>query len=298
MAGTPYLDTHVHLWTLDDGEQFWARDKIAALHRDFTADDLRRARSGCGVGGAIVVQACPSASDTRHWLARAAGSEQIAGVVGWVDLFAPDLREQVQDYLRSPAFVGLRLMPQDTFGADWMADPRAHAAVATLQALDVSVDILQQVDKLPRARAFFREHPGLRLVLNHGGRPLVMTGQLEPWASEVRAFANETGAVVKCSGFIERAGLEWSKATLKPYVATLLETFGPRRTLFASNWPIMTVGGRYDLWVDTLLEILHELGLPAHAVEDVMWRTAARHYRVRWPGLSTKETTCVHPIAS
>lgn len=283
LRSTPFLDAHIHLWTLDDGEHFWARDKIAALHRDFTEDDLRAARSTCGVGGAIVVQACQSVSETQKWLARAEGSDQIAGVVGWVDLFAGDLREQVERYSRSPAFVGLRPLPQDTFGGDWMSDPRALDAMATLRTMDVSVDTLQQVGNLPRAREFFRQCPGLRLVLNHGGRPLVMTGSLEPWRSDIRAFANETSAVVKCSGLVERAGLEWSKASLKPYVETLLEAFGPSRTMFATNWPIMTIGARYDLWVDTLLEILHDLGLSEEERADLMWRTAARHYRIQWP---------------
>ena len=150
----------------------------------------------------------------------------------------------------------------------------------------MSVDTLQQVGNLPRARAFFRECPGLRLVLNHGGRPLVMTGLLEPWRSEIRAFARETSAVVKCSGLVERAGLEWSIASLKPYVATLLDAFGPSRTMFATNWPIMTIGARYELWVDTLLEILNDLGLSGQERADLMWRTAARHYRIQWPARS------------
>jgi L-fuconolactonase len=282
-ASVPFLDAHVHLWTLDDGERFWARDKIAALHRDFTEDDLRAAGEACGVGGAIVVQACHGTTETMRWLARAEAGGRIAGVVGWLDLFAPDLAGQVARYRVSPRFVGLRPLPPDTFGGDWMADPRAPAAMALLRALDVSVDTLQPVAGLPRARAFFRECPGLRLVLNHGGRPLVMTGELEPWRSEVRAFARETSAVVKFSGLVERAGLEWTPASLEPYVATLLEAFGPRRTMFASNWPIMTIGARYDLWVETLLGLLDRLGLSADERDDVMWRTAARHYRIDWP---------------
>jgi L-fuconolactonase len=279
----PFLDSHVHLWTLDDGEHFWARDKIAALHRDFTEDDLRAEGEACGVGGAIVVQACHSTSETMKWLARATRGGRIAGVVGWLDLFAADLREQIESYRSWSRFVGLRPLPADTFGGDWMADPRAHPAIALLHSMDVSVDTLQPVQGLPRARTFFREHPGLRLVLNHGGRPLVMTGESEPWRSEIGAFARETAAVVKCSGLVERAGLEWTKTLLRPYVATLLDTFGPRRTMFATNWPIVTIGGRYDLWVETLLELLDDLGLTADERDDVMWRTAARHYRIDWP---------------
>ena len=278
-----YLDAHIHLWELNDGEHSWLRDKVAGLHRDFTEDDLRALRGKCDVGGAIVVQACPTTSETKRWLQRAEKSDQLAGVVGWLDLFSDKLKDEVLEYRKSPKFVGLRPLPPDTFGGDWLSDPRSKLAMKTLQALDVSIDTLHRVEDLPRARAFFREFPDLRLVLNHGGRPAVMTGIVDPWRSEIQAFAKETSAVVKCSGLVERAGIEWSKDSVKPYVATLIETFGTRRVMFATNWPVMTISSTYDLWVNTLVQILDELGLSKDEKDDMMWRTASKHYRVAWP---------------
>lgn len=278
-----YLDAHIHLWELNDGEHFWMREKIAALYRDFTEDDLRALRSKCNVGSAIVVQACHTIRETRKWLSRAEKSDQLAGVVGWLDLFSEDLGNEVASYKASPKFVGLRPLPPDTFGGDWLTDPRSKAAIKLLQSLDVSVDTLQRVENLPRARAFFRNFPDLRLVLNHGGRPAVMTGVVEPWRSEIQAFAKETTAVVKISGLVERAGVEWNKETVKPYVSALIEAFGTKRCMFATNWPVSTISSRYDLWVNTLAEILSELGMTRDEKDDIMWRTASRHYRVKWP---------------
>jgi L-fuconolactonase len=143
--------------------------------------------------------------------------------------------------------------------------------------------VLVRVEDLPRARVFLRAFPGLRVVLNHGGRPAVMTGQLEPWATEIRAFARETAAVVKCSGLVERAGVEWSRASVRPYVETLLDAFGPERTMFATNWPVSTISSRYDLWVDTLAGILDDAGMAAGDRDAIMGGTAARHYRIDWP---------------
>jgi L-fuconolactonase len=278
-----HLDSHIHLWALDDGEPMWIRDKIAALHRDFSEADLRALRARCKVGGAIVVHAAHTIRETQKWLERAEKSDQLAGVIGWLDIFSDELAAQTRAYQRSPKFVGLRPLPSDTFSGDWLGDARSKPAIKLLQALDVSVDILQRVQNLPRARAFFREFPDLRLVLDHGGRPAVMTGLLEPWRSEIRAFAKETSAVVKCSGLVERAGVEWSKDSVKPYVAELIDAFGTQRTMFATNWPISTISATYDLWVDTLVQILDELGLTQEQKDDVMWRTASRHYRIQWP---------------
>jgi L-fuconolactonase len=279
----PYLDAHIHLWRRDDGEDFWMRRKIAALDRDFTEDDLRANRARCGVGGAIVVQAMHNLGESRRLLATAANSDQLPGVIAWCDLFDPGLEGVLAAYQADPKFVGVRPLPANTFGGDWLADPRSRHAFRLFEASDVSVDVLHRVEDLGRARAFLRDYPGLRVVLNHGGRPAVMTGELEPWATEIRAFARETSALVKCSGLVERAGVEWSLASVRPYVRTLLDAFGPARTMFATNWPVSTISSRYELWVDTLAAVLDDAGLRADEREEIMARTAARHYRIAWP---------------
>jgi L-fuconolactonase len=278
----PCLDAHIHLWRRED-DDFWMCRKIAALDRDFTEDDLRENRTRCGVGGAIVVQALHNMSESRRLLDAAVTSEQLQGVVTWCDLFDPELDGVLAAYQDERKFVGVRPLPVDTFGGDWLGDPRSRHAFRLFEARDVSVDVLHRVEDLGRARAFLREFPGLRVVLNHGGRPAVMTGQLEPWATEIRAFARETSAVVKCSGLVERAGVEWSAASVLPYVRTLLDAFGPQRTMFATNWPVSTISSHYAVWVEALESMLDRIGLRADERESIMARTAARHYRITWP---------------
>ena len=282
-AATLPLDAHVHLWRRDDGEDFWMRAKIPALDRDFTEDDLRAARIRCGVGGAIVVQAMHNTGESDRLLRMATASDQLAGVVAWCGLADERLEETLARYRGTPKFVGVRPLPPDTFGSDWIGDPRSRRAFRCFETLDVSVDVLVRVEQLPRLRAFLREFPRLRVVLDHGGRPAVMTGELEPWTSEIAALARETSAVVKCSGLVERAGVEWSPSSLRPYVDALIAAFGPERTMFATNWPVSTISARYELWVEALTGILDDLGLSGEDRHAIMAGTAARHYRVAWP---------------
>src|SRR5688500_15753143 len=105
------LDAHIHLWRRDDGEDFWMRDKIPALDRDFTESDLRAARERCGVGGAIAVQAMHNVGESRRLLEAARTSDQIAGVVAWCDLADQGLEDVLAGYLADPNFVGVRPLP-------------------------------------------------------------------------------------------------------------------------------------------------------------------------------------------
>ena len=139
------------------------------------------------------------------------------------------------------------------------------------------------MENLARARVFLRGYPGLRVVLNHAGRPAVMAGFDTRWQREMQAFARETSATVKCSGLVERAGIEWTVDTIKPWVAALLEAFGTKRILFASNWPVMTISANYGLWVRTLQSILEQLGLDAAEREAIMGGNAAAAYRLGTP---------------
>ena len=282
-AATPYLDPHVHLWTRDAAEPFWMCQKIDALDRDFTLEALGRLQDAAGVGGAIAVQAMTDVAESERLLDLAQASPRLAGVVAWADLLDPALGERVAAYRTRPKFAGIRPLPPDTFGGDWLGDARSAAALDTLRSLDCCVDLLARVEDLPRLRALVRRIPGLRAVLNHAGRPAVMTGDTAAWRREMIAFARETGAVVKCSGLVERAGVEWTAASITPWVAGLIEAFGPKRVMFATNWPVMTISANYGLWVRTLAAILEELGLAAEERDDVMWRTAATTYRVAWP---------------
>ena len=110
-----------------------------------------------------------------------------------------------------------------------------------------------------------------------------MTGDIEPWANLMGAVADTTNAVVKLSGLIERAGVDWTKESLKPFVATLLDTFGSTRMLFASNWPVCTIMGTYAGWWEAVTEILNDLGISEQERKEIFGSTAISYYRLHIP---------------
>lgn len=279
----PVIDSHIHLWRRADGDDVWVAEKIGGLARDFSFDDWRAHADASGVAGAILVQAAHSMAETERAIALAAANPRIVGVVGWADLHAESLANDVARLTTHPLLVGIRPLPPGTFGADWLSDPRTERGLAILGAAGLTVDMLVKWPGLARARQLLERLPQVRVVLNHCGRPDTMTGLLEPWAGDLKAFARATSATIKLSGLIERAGIEWTKESLRPYVETVIEAFGPSRVMFATNWPVLEIGGTYEGWVAVLRAILDDMGLAPADRSQILSGTACRAYGVTPP---------------
>src|SRR5229473_5772139 len=106
------IDTHQHFWTYDPAEYGWIDDSMAALRRDFLPPDAWREMSAASVESAVAVQARQTLEETR-WLLELSGRHPfIAGVVGWADLQAPGVDQELERLARHPRLVGLRHIVQ------------------------------------------------------------------------------------------------------------------------------------------------------------------------------------------
>ena len=142
------------------------------------------------------------------------------------------------------------------------------------------MDFLANCTQLAPICDLFSAVPEMTAILNHGGRPFVMTGELGQWRADMKRIARETSAYVKVSGLVERAGVEWQTDTLRPWVEAMLEDFGCERLIFASNWPVMTLMSTYDLWWSSINEIVEDVGLSSQDKDLLFGGTAAKAYRL------------------
>ena len=71
----------------------------------------------------------------------------------------------------------------------------------------------------------------------------------------------------------------WTPADLRPYVQLALESFGPDRLMFGSDWPVSLLAAPYGRVVDGLVEALG----PITAAErgKIFGGTAARFYGLK-----------------
>src|SRR5262245_14271412 len=236
------VDAHQHFWRLARGDYGWLTPALAPIYRDFEPADLEPLLGQTGVDGTVIVQAAPTVAETRFLLDIARTTPFVAGVVGWAPLDAPDAPDIVAALARDPHLRGLRPMIHDLPDVDWMLSPDVARGLGAIEAADLTFDALVRPRHLPNLRRLLARHPGLRVVIDHAAKPEIPAGRREPWAENMAALARETRAWVKLSGLVTEDGPEWSIDRLRPYVDHLLETFGPDRMIFGSDWPVLSCG--------------------------------------------------------
>lgn len=242
------IDAHQHFWQLARGDYDWLTPELAPLYRDFMPDDLIPLLSRNGVDRTILVQATPTVAETEFLLKIAENTPFILGVVGWTDFAAPSASNEIQRLAKHPKLVGLRPMIQDIADDAWMLRPELTPAFEAMIECDLAFDALVFPRHLPHLRALLSYHPKLRAVIDHGAKPNIADAQFKAWANDMEAIAKDSHAFCKLSGLLTEAGTDWTEAHVAPYVAHLFENFGPKRLVWGSDWPVLTLASTYDIW--------------------------------------------------
>jgi L-fuconolactonase len=238
------IDAHVHLWRYRASELAWISDEMAVIRRDFLAADVARELAAAGVGGAVAVQARSTLAENEFLLAEQAACRAILGVVGWVDLRAPDVAAVLERY--AGRLVGVRHIVQAEPDDDFVLRADFQRGVALLDRFGMTYDLLIVPRQLPAACAFADRNPTLRLILDHLAKPPIASGGLEPWARDLRELARRPRVFLKVSGLVTEADwAHWTPDQLRGYLDVAFEAFGPERIVFGSDFPVCLTAASY-----------------------------------------------------
>jgi L-fuconolactonase len=255
------IDTHVHFWDRQLESFWWLTDEMEAIRRPFGPDDLRPLLAAHGFDAAIFVQTLPSVEETREYLALAPSDDVLAGVVGWVDLTAPDVADVLAELGESGGLVGTRHQVHDEPDPDWLLRDDVRRGLRAIADAGLAYDLLVRPRELPAALEVARALPQLRFVIDHIAKPPIASGELEPWAERMAPFAELEHVFCKVSGLVTEADWHgWTADDLAPYVERVVDWFGDDRLLFGSDWPVCTLAASYAEVVGTAERLL--AGLP------------------------------------
>jgi|SRR5882757_2229115 len=278
---TPRVDAHHHVWDLAVRDQPWTA-ALPALRRSFAIAELEPELLREGIDATVLVQTVDVPRETPELLALAAKHPIIAGVVGWVDLTAPDVAERIAELVAGPGgrrLVGIRHGVQSEPDPRWLCRDDVRRGLAAVADAGLVYDLLVVPVQLPAAAETVRALPRLRFVLDHAGKPMIAQGERAGWAADIAALAAEDNVAVKLSGLVTEADLDnWTTEDIRPYAEDVLAAFGPERTMYGSDWPVCLLAGDYPRVAGLARALI--AGLSDAERDAVLGGTAARWYRL------------------
>lgn len=253
------IDSHHHFWDPKLGDYSWMTSAHRPINRIFTPNDLAPELAKAGVSDSILVQTWSSTEETERFLALAQASTFVQGVVGWVDLTAPDVGEVLDELLARPDghwLKGIRHQVHDEADANWIRREDVMRGLSEVERCGLVYDLLIRPRELPASHEVVTAFPNLRFVIDHIAKPQIAENGYVSWDENIAPFSDSRDHVwCKISGLVTED--DWESRNdnrLRPYMQRVLSIFGAERVMYGSDWPVCLLAGEYGRTLSLLRE--------------------------------------------
>ena len=281
-ASDRVIDAHHHYWWLGKRRHLWPAAAGDKLNRSYTPEDFEPLRAAAGVDAAVLIQSRNDYEETVEFLELAGRRQDIAGVVGWVPLGAA-----VETSLRLDALphldklVGIRHLINFESDSRWLLRDGVMASIGEIDRRGLVFDAVPvdsvQFDAVLEVASLY---PRMHVVLDHLARPPVGGTENQEWRKRIAKAARQPNVSIKLSvGLDVLMGWVWSVDQLRPHVALVLDEFGSKRVMAASNWPVCNLAADYQTVWDGLRALTS--GLPAAGQAAVFGGNATKIFQLR-----------------
>jgi L-fuconolactonase len=240
------IDAHQHFWKFEPVKDSWINSEMKVIQKDFLPEDLAPVLLKNGFEGCIVIQSDQSEKENFFQLKNAQTFDFIKGIVGWVDLQDKNIEERLQYYSQFKKMKGFRHLLQDEPQRDKMLQPLFRNGIRLLKQYNFTYDILVLPDQLQYIPAFVAAFPDQSFIIDHIAKPNIKELEIDSWKKEITSIAKFENVYCKISGMVTEANWNnWKKEDFKLYMDVVLESFGTKRLVFGSDWPVCLLAASY-----------------------------------------------------
>ncbi len=258
------LDTHQHLVYRDVASYSWTKDIPPLATENFTVEDYKKLTDGLGVGGTLFMETGVDDPDyineAKHVQTLLADSNN--GIKGLIVSIRPEEDIEFNDWFEKTIEMNvagyrriLHVMPDET--------SLAHTFINNVKKIgkaEKPFDICYLPTQLSVAYDFAKNCDETYLVLNHCGVPSIAAGEIDQWGKDIKKLSELPNVICKLSGLMAYCGPGTSsQETIQPYVDIVLESFGPNRMVWGSDWPVVNLGKGLQEWISVTRNILSNL---------------------------------------
>lgn len=273
------IDTHQHFWKFDPIRDSWITEEMQVIRRDFSPLDIQFVLERNGFGGSVAVQADQSKEETAYLVQLANDYPFIKGVVGWIDLQAADIRQQLDAYQSDKVIKGFRHIVEGEADPDFLIRPAVLNGLKALADYGYTYDLLIRPRHYAATLDCVQQNPNLQFVLDHIAKPPIKSKAFDEWATFIDALAALPNVVCKVSGLATEADWEgWKLDDFKQYLEHIFARFGKERIMYGSDWPVCLLAASYE---ESIAIVEDKLGQFTAAEKNAFWaENAIRVYNL------------------
>ncbi|WP_035052138.1 amidohydrolase family protein [Andreprevotia chitinilytica] len=265
------VDPHIHLWDLSSQCYPWMESEtesfsgdITPIRRNYLVADLL---ADAAAGGIEVLKTVHVEANHADPLAETSWLQSVAddpanrnmpnAIVAAVDFSVEDAEPLLAAHCEFKNVRGVRQILNvhdnpyyDYVGRQYMSELVWRRNLKLLAKFGLSFDLQLYPSQMPLAMLLARDSADTQFVINHAGMFVDRntTAGWREWRDGLALLATNPNVAIKISG-LGMFDHRWTVESLRPYVLQVIDTFGPERCLFASNFPVDRLYGSYSaLW--------------------------------------------------
>ena len=245
------VDAHVHWWDHADKTVSWGVSSKNWQHprlmwawrldqERFSAPEYRAEAAPLGIIKTVHVQhatmTSPAAAETA-WLQSVADRyEWPNAIIARGFLADPSAARELETHTPYANFRGIR----DCSEMNLVGTSQWNVGYQALLALGGICELMITHEHFEAAYQVAKQFPDRMLILCHAGIPVVskLDDYQRAWRTALRKLAQAPNVVVKISGLSSGAPANFYAVTMRQSIRECVETFGPERSMFASNFHV------------------------------------------------------------
>lgn len=267
------VDTHQHLWNPVVLRPPWLNDAPEILGKRYHLEEYAQATAGERVR-AVYMEVDVAADQLDAEAAEItaickSGKHPTEAAVLGARPESESFAKYVEQFRGSPYVKGVRrVLHVPETPAGFCLQERFVENVRLLGRLGLSFDLCMRPFQLGDALTLTEKCPDTRFIVDHCGNAdpkafdRKLAGKEEPWHSadewqrSMERLAKRPNTLCKISGVVARLPQGGDASHLAPIVNHCLDTFGPDRVVFGSDWPVCLLGAPLAKWIAMLRDIV------------------------------------------
>ncbi len=258
------LDTHQHLIYRKEANYSWAKDIPALSSSDFTVENYQDLTKDFNIMGTLFMECAVDDPDYKNEskFINLLMSKSENGIKGLILSIRPEESNEFDQWFdesKSLGVVGYRrvlhVMPDELSQQSIFKEN-----VKKIGKEGKPFDLCYHAGQLKIAYELSKSCDEMDLVLNHCGVPAIANGNSDEWKKDITALSQLEHVTCKLSGLMAYCAPGTSSyETIKPYVDHVLDSFGPNRIVWGSDWPVVDLGKGLPEWLIVTSKILSNL---------------------------------------